>query len=153
MIGRIRGYQAEDSVFRGKRRRPALSMQDARDLADKLCAHFGVEPIYVLRTRRRHPMREGGSWFYPGTDTTPPRIALDLDAADWIVCHEVAHYVNDVRATAAGRKRTGHDRRWAAVYVEACEVSGMPPTYPKRLRAAFIRAGLLPTTERTTADD
>jgi hypothetical protein len=132
----VRAYEGERLVF--KRRCTPLSMQETRDLADKLFAHFGVEPIHVMRTRRQHPHWKARSWYWPGHGAKLPRLAIDLDASDWVVCHEVAHYVSDVR-----KCDRGHGRAWAAIYVEAVRVA-MPGTrYGDRLEAGYRKLGLL----------
>jgi hypothetical protein len=133
----MRGYDAERRVF--ARRRQLMTMDEARSMAAKLFAHFGVEPINVRRTIRQHPHRKAGSWFWHGTPSKPPRIALDLEAPDWVVCHEVAHYVVWLQG------KTGHGRPWAAAYVEAVRVA-ITPSYADRLERAFQRCGLLPVT-------
>lgn len=134
----MRAYDAENRVF--ARRKTPLTMDEARDLAGKLFAHFGVEPIVVKRTIRRHPHRAGGSWFRHPYKGKPGWIALDLIAPDWVVCHEVAHYAAwEMHGHAIER---GHGHRWAALYVEAVRVR-ISQTYADRLTNAFIRVGLM----------
>lgn len=119
-------------------------MQEARDLADKLFAHFGVEPILVQRTQRRDAY---GSWFWHPWKGRPARIHLSNEAPDWIVCHEVAHYVawDSARQLAddgfAPFRNPGHGREWATVYVEAVRVA-ISEHYAHRLRLAMGRNGI-----------
>ena len=130
----MRGYRAEGKVF--ARRRRALSMQEARDLAGLLFDHFDVDPIVVQRPQ--HGGTRRGFYFYPRPRSgTPARIELRDDAPDWMVCHEVAHHV------AFDRGHRGHGPEWAAIYVEAVEEFISEP-YGARLHRAMVREGLVP---------
>lgn len=139
----MRAYEIEDRVF--ARRRTPLSMQEARDLAGKLFAHFGVEPILVQRNRRggRGATYRGRIPDYLGLPGRAPRIDLCNEAADWLVCHEVAHHVAASRGLVRRESgsRTWHGPVWAAIYVEAVRV-GITESYADRLAAAFARGGL-----------
>lgn len=138
----MRAYEAEDAVFR--RRRHPLSMQESRDLAAKLFAHFGVEPILVQRTRTAG---RTGSWFFHPHKGKPARIHLDDAAPDWIVCHEVAHYVvwdrERLRRELSGdrARNPGHGVEWATVYVEAVELV-ISEHYAGRLARSIRRHGI-----------
>jgi len=131
----MRGYRAEAQAFASRRR--ALSMQEARDLAARLFDHFDVDPIVVQRVRSPRP-GGNGSWFWHPHKGRPAKIHLDVEAPDWIVCHEVAHYVAFER-----NPREGHGREWAAIYVEAVRVV-ISEHYADRLHRAMVREGLVP---------
>lgn len=135
----MRAYDVEDRVFR--RRRTRLEMAEARDIADRLCAHFGVPPILVMRTRDH----ARGSWYYPSNGKRPPHIALRWDAPDWLVCHEFAHYVADI--TGSDR---GHGRAWAAIYVDAVDFI-ISAWYGRRLYNGFKQVGLAGSTPERKA--
>lgn len=128
----MKAYAIEDAVF--SRRNKPLTMQEARDLAAKLFAHFGVEPIVVKRAVGTAGQRSSSHFWHPHKER-PARIHLDILAPDWIICHEVAHYVNFTR----GAK--GHGKAWAAIYVEAVRVV-ISDTYANRLEAKFAKGGL-----------
>lgn len=128
----MRGYDAERPVFR--RRRRALTMAEAREVAAKLFAHFGLPPIRVDRT---NASARGGSWYWEPYKDRPPRIRLDQLAPDWVVCHEVAHYVADMLGDS------GHGNTWAGAYVEAVRVA-ITPSYARRLELSMLRTGLAP---------
>lgn len=136
----MKAYDVEDRVF-GRRKQP-LSMVDSLDLASKLFAHFGVEPIEVKRSRQK---QRGASFFGHPFKGRPAFIRLASHAPDWVVCHEVAHYVDWCRvgndATTDNGARTGHTPGWAALYVEAVRLT-ISETYADRLRAGFAKARL-----------
>lgn len=142
----MKAYQAEDRVF--ARRKSPLSMVDSLDLAAKLFAHFGVEPITVRRS-----LQKGGnaSRFHHPFKGRPAYISLGSHAQDWIVCHEVAHYVAWCRsgnsATEGVSIRDGHGVGWAEAYVEAVRLA-IGDTYAARLQNAFTRARLRKNTSR-----
>lgn len=143
----MRAYDAEREVFR--RRTKAMTMADARDLAAKLCAHFGVPPLLVQRNRQGEPnwgstyWWGARSWYRDGTGRAP-RIHLAETAPDWLVCHEVAHHVATCRVDmpAEGRPRNpGHGPAWQRLYVEAVELA-ISAHYARRLHLAMRRRGL-----------
>lgn len=126
----MRAYDVENRVF--ARRRTRLEMAEARAIADRLCDYFGVPPVLVMRTRDH----ARGSWYYPGNGKRPPHIALRWDAADWLVCHEVAHHV----VTVHGSDR-GHGVAWAAAYVDAVDLI-VGAWYGRRLYNGFVNVDL-----------
>ncbi len=136
----MKAYDCENRVF--ARRKQPMAMDDSVALANKLFAHFGVEPIVVRRTWQKG---RSGSHFWHAHNDRPVFISLGSHAPDWIVCHEVAHYVAHCRAgsttTNNDGKRTGHDKAWASIYVEAVRLA-IGDTYADRLARAFAKAKL-----------
>ena len=133
----VAGYRAEDHVWR--RRRVELSIREQRALAARLCDHFDVPLVDVVRGRHG----SAGSYYNPGArherGTGPARITLGRSAdgsSDWIVCHEIAHHVTYVRGTDRG-----HGSAWAAVYVAAV-AHAISAGWARRLAAAMRREGV-----------
>ena len=120
-----RTYETERKVF-GKGYEP-VSILEARDIADKLCAEFGKPPVQVDRSRNRNSGER--SWFWYPTEKHPNgRIALGTTAPVWIVCHEVAHYLN--------YPSRGHRKDWKIKYVECVRIV-LGDLTARRLHRAF----------------
>lgn len=132
----MRAYEVERRVF--ARRRTRLEMDDARLLADTLCDLFAVPRIHVLRNRNQWGY---GSWFYPPRGGKPALVALSWQAPDWVVCHEVAHWVTWYQGHRRGRE-CGHGHEWALRYCIAVGAA-ISDTYAVRLARAMEKAGVL----------
>lgn len=121
-------YEAERGVFGWKAE--SVSILEARDIADKICADFGQPPPLIKRSQNRNSKDK--SWYWHPNDKYPNgRIALGTTAPAWIVCHEVAHYLNE----QLGGKR-GHGKDWKRIYVRCVQLT-LGDRLSGRLHRAF----------------
>jgi hypothetical protein len=101
-----------------------MALADARDLVAKYVNGCVVERKQGTTARHTH------ATFHPAD---PPVISLARGAPKWVVCHEIAHAINE------GRDR-GHGAYFRHDYLVIVELE-LGPWWARRLRAAFKKVG------------
>jgi hypothetical protein len=126
----------EEAVF--TRRMTPITTKQAREIATRLFEHFDVPPIgLTLKPRKREctaaDTRVYAYWLMPTKKEPLGRIRLLRACPDWIICHEVAHYVAWYKWCNGERHcDPSHNSVWAETYVEAVAIA-IGPGYAKRL--------------------
>lgn len=123
-------YAAEWELFE---RNPRPSISEPMALADAraLVAKY-VNDVNVVRLRGSRRGDTHG-WFRPKWKGRGSMIALGRSAPKWVVCHEIAHAMNEGRDP-------GHGAAFRHDYLIVVERE-LGPWWARRLRAAFRKVG------------
>jgi hypothetical protein len=103
---------APELLFEGR-----LAASEQVALVAKLLEHLGLDPIETMvgvRGLRVESSNRGNFAKYSRAWRT---LTFNRAAGSAVVCHEVAHYQDDL-ADSTGKGGQGHEPRWQALYVE-----------------------------------
>jgi hypothetical protein len=137
---KVYNTEREEQVF--ARRMKTISLAEARGIADRLFEHFDVAPVaIILKPRKREcgadDARTYAYYSTPSKKDPLGRIRLLRPVPDWIIAHEVAHYVAWCKwCGGEWGCEPSHNQVWAEVYVEAVGVV-IGEGYAERLARAL----------------